>query len=179
MPLLSKLSNKKLISSESSCKSLSLKIKQYEDSIQNLNSENTQIRQNFESEREKLIALISKQKGQLKKLEDLQSYIKGPSSSMVKDFTDKIESYKHKIFELNDKIYNQEAELERLRHYYNKNTFFDPKKVVDRSKSREKRQSAHPVLQARPPSSNKPVMVRNYNVKNDEEFVAMKIQSYN
>jgi hypothetical protein len=147
--------------------------------MRSLQGENTQIKQNFEIEREKLITLISKQKGQLKKLEDLQSYLKGPSSSMVKDFTEKIENYKHKIFELSEKMATQESELERLRAFYNKNAFFDAKKVVDRSKSREKRQSAIPALQARPPSNQKPVMIRNYNVKSDEDFVAMKIQTIN
>jgi len=98
---------------------------------------------------------------------------------MVKDFADKIEHYKHKIFELSEKINVQESELERLRSFYNKNTFFDPKKAIDRSKSREKRNPAQPMLQVRPSPGTKPVMIRNYNIKNDQEFVAMKVQSYN
>ncbi len=119
------------------------------------------------------MTLISKQQGQLKKLEALQTYIKGPSSSLVRDFTEKIETYKHRIFELEEKLAEQETELSKLRQFYTKNTFFDSKKVIERSKSREKRGSINQAPENKVSREPKPNMIRNFNIKNDLEFIAM------
>ena len=49
---------------------LKSQIREYENTTNSISNEKEQLRQNFELEREKLLSIVAKQKGQLKKLED-------------------------------------------------------------------------------------------------------------